>query len=164
MFELFLAYQATGDIKVRNTLVKLNLGLARKAAHALSRKGTEPYEDLENEAAIGLIKAVERFDPSLGNKFSSFAMPYITGKVQQYFRDKGHTIRLTQGIQSLHNKGKKAHEHLTVELSRTPTLGEVAAYLKVGEDKYTEAVGAVINTRNLVSIDSESENYLSEYS
>jgi RNA polymerase sigma-B factor len=149
--ELFLAYQATGDIHIRNTLIKMNLGLVRKAAHAGVKKCGEPYADLMGEGILGLIKAVERFNPALGNKFSSFAMPYVSGKIMQYVRDKGHTIRLAQNIQTLETRGRKAIAVLTTELGRTPSNKEVAARLGVSEGKYTEAVVAHANTRNLVS-------------
>lgn len=140
--ELFLAYANTKDIKVRNTLVKLNLNLARKVAHDMEKVCAEPYEDLEQEATIGLIKAIEMFDPKRLVAFSSYAMPYMRGKLLQYLRDKGHLIRLSQSIQTLNNKGKKIARELAQELGRTPSLSEVASKLGCKTEDYRFAVQA----------------------
>ena len=151
-FILFLAYQETKDIKTRNILVKLHLNLARSIAHKKHNTCHEPYQDLEQEGVIGLIKAVERFDPSKGVAFSSFATPYISGAILQYLRDRGHAIRLPQSQQTLEHKGRKLSQNLSEKLGRTPTNAEIAAELGVSEEKYLEAIEAVSNTRNLISL------------
>ena len=84
-------------------------------------------------------------------------MPYITGAVKQYLRDKGHTIRLTQRIQTLETQGRKAIETLTTLLGRKPTTAEVALHLQVSEEEYTEAIVAVYNSRHLGDLEVELE-------
>ena len=152
--ESFITYQQSKDIKTRNLIVKLHLNLARSIAHKKHNTCHEPYEDLEQEATLGLIKAVERFDPNKGVAFSSFATPYINGAILQYLRDKGHAIRLPQSQQTLEHKGRKLAGQLTEKLGKTPTASEIAAELGVSEEKYLEAVEAVNNSRNLISLSS----------
>lgn len=160
--ELFLAYANTGksDIKLRNTLVKLNMGLARKAAHQARAKCGEPYEDLQQVAALKLIQTVEGFDPTKGNAFSSYAMPFLQGSLKQYLRDLGHTIRLSQSIQTLEANGRKAIVSLTNELGRKPSLLEIADRLGCEVEEYSEAVSAVRSSRGCIPIDTETEEYL----
>ncbi len=78
----------SGEIRQRNQSVEANLDLARKIAHRMTRQCTEPYEDLEQLAVLGLIKAVEKFDPSEGAAFSSFAVPFIQGEILHFLRDQ----------------------------------------------------------------------------
>lgn len=159
MYSLFFAYQATGNVKYRNTLVKRNLGLVRKVVNSFT-EWRQLYDDLFNEGVLALIKAVERFDPSRGHKFSTFAMPYITGKIQQYFRDKHHLIRLPQSIQSIDAKAKKVYLALKNKLGREPSDEEIANALSIKITKYLKAKQAILITRNLISINSETEQYL----
>jgi RNA polymerase sigma-B factor len=158
--ELFLAYQATNDIQVRNTLVKMNLNLARKVAHQAKSVCDEDYNDLVQEASIRLIKAVERFDPKRGCAFSSFAMPYLYNGILQYLRDKGNLIRLSQSMQTLETKGRQAIVELTNELGRKPSLLEISERLGCKPERYQEAVAAVRNSRQCSVIDSDTEEYL----
>lgn len=160
MLELFIAYANTKDIPTRNMLVKLNLNLARKVAHSVKKFCPEPYEDLEQEAAIGLVRSVEYYDPHRGLKFSSFAVPYIHGKLLQYLRDKGHSIRLTQAVQTLNNKGKKAAALLSQKLGRTATLSEVAQHLGCCVNEYRAAVQANIVSTNCEPINLDSEEVM----
>lgn len=77
--ELLVSYHASPSVRVRNQLVQLNIGLVRKTAHRVAYQCAEPYEDLEQIGYLGLIAAIERFDPTQGCAFSSFAVPYIRG-------------------------------------------------------------------------------------
>lgn len=105
---LFETYHETKSINLRNKLVKDNLNLARKEVHKLpeSIKSRHCLDDLFQEASLGLIKAVERYDPKRG-AFSSFAVPYIKGKLLQYNRDKSNLIRIPQLVQTTINKINK---------------------------------------------------------
>jgi RNA polymerase sigma factor (sigma-70 family) len=85
-------------IKERNRLALENHGLARKVAHYYASRSAMPYEDLEQIAFLGLIKAIERFDPFKGNQFSSLALPFIRGEVLHYLRDKGSPL---SGVRNL---------------------------------------------------------------
>lgn len=86
---LFREYRRCPTPRLRERLVILNMGLVEKAARRWTHQCQEPWEDLRQEGVLGLVKAVERFDPEAGCAFSSFAMPYISGAIQQYLRDRG---------------------------------------------------------------------------
>lgn len=127
MLNIFLAYYKKPNIALRNRLVELNLGLARGIAHKISQDTKEHYEDLEQVAMLGLIAAVERFNPTIGLQFSTFAVPTIQGKVLQYLRDKSTTIRIPQNLQDLFCKINKIQAALALELGRNPTKTEIAS-------------------------------------
>jgi RNA polymerase sigma-B factor len=129
--ELLMAYRQKPSVHLRNRLVKLNLGLVRKVAHRLSHQCAEPYEDLEQCGYIGLITAIERFDPSQGYAFSSFAVPYIRGEILHFLRDRANTVRIPRRWQQLNRDGEKVRHDLVVQLGRQPSEKEIAAALNV---------------------------------
>jgi RNA polymerase sigma-B factor len=153
----FQEYVAVRDIRTRNLLVQANQNLARKEAHAIAQCCPEPYEDLEQEAMLGLIRSVENFDPNKGIAFSSYAVPYIHGKLLQYLRDKGHLIRLSQSTQTLINRSKKIMRDLSQELGRTPTSAEVAQRLNVPLPKYEAIKTANRAITSNVALDDEAK-------
>ncbi|HEY9861867.1 MAG TPA: sigma-70 family RNA polymerase sigma factor, partial [Candidatus Obscuribacterales bacterium] len=93
VMELLVAYHQNPSVSLRNQLVRLNAGLVRKIAHQVSHQCAEPYEDLEQIGHLGLIRAIERFNPSQGCAFSSFAVPYIRGEMLHFLRDRGNTVK-----------------------------------------------------------------------
>jgi RNA polymerase sigma-B factor len=129
--ELLMAYRQRPSVQLRNRLVKLNMGLVRKVAHRLSHQCAEPYEDLEQCGYLGLITAIERFDPSQGYAFSSFAVPYIRGEILHFLRDRANTVRIPRRWQQLSRDGEKARQALIVELGRQPNDQEIAGALQV---------------------------------
>ncbi|MCG9891744.1 MAG: RNA polymerase sigma factor SigF [Thermosynechococcaceae cyanobacterium MS004] len=129
--ELLMAYRQNPSVQLRNRLVKLNLGLVRKVAHRLAHQCSEPYEDLEQCGYMGLITAIERFDPSQGFAFSSFAVPYIRGEILHFLRDRANTVRIPRRWQQLSRDGEKARQALTAELGRQPNEKEIANALNV---------------------------------
>ncbi|MGB5594065.1 MAG: RNA polymerase sigma factor SigF [Crocosphaera sp.] len=150
--ELLSAYARNPSLELRNQLVECNLGLVRQVAHRISRQCSEPYEDLEQIGYLGLIRAIERFNPQQGCAFSSFAIPYIRGEMLHYLRDKGSVMRIPRRWQELYNKGKKLRKELTVSLKRPPLDWEVAEALAVPLDEWHECQLALQN-RLLVSLD-----------
>ncbi len=150
--ELLIAYSRNPSLELRNKLVERNLGLVRQVAHRISRQCSEPYEDLEQIGYLGLIRAIERFDPQQGCAFSSFAIPYIRGEMLHYLRDKGSVMRIPRRWQELYNKAKKIRKQLTVTLKRTPTDWEIAEALEVPLKEWNECQLALQN-RLLVSLD-----------
>jgi RNA polymerase sigma-B factor len=151
--ELLLNYYRNPSLKVRNQLVQLNAGLVRKVAHQVSRKCAEPYEDLEQIGYLGLIRAIERFDPQQGSAFSSFAMPYIRGEILHYLRDKSTIMRIPRRWQELYNKAKKVRKQLIENLGRTPKDFEIAEALQVSLHEWNECQ-LVIQNRSPISLDS----------
>lgn len=150
--ELFKRYANEPSICLRNRLVQLNLGLVRKVAYQMSRTCAEAYEDLEQVAVFGLIRAVERFSPDRGVAFSSFAMPYIRGEILHYLRDRGSMIKIPRVWQELHSKGQKLRRQLRTELGRSPEDLELATALGVNLEEWQDCQLAWKN-RLLISLD-----------
>lgn len=150
--ELLLAYFRNPSLKLRNRIVELNAGLVRKVAHQISRQCAEPYEDLEQIGYLGLIRAIERFNPRQGTAFSSFAIPYIRGEVLHYLRDKGSVMRIPRRWQDLYAKGKKLRKQLSATTGRLPSDTELAEALGVSLREWSECQLATQN-RILVSLD-----------
>ncbi|WP_204103278.1 MULTISPECIES: RNA polymerase sigma factor SigF [Spirulina sp. CCY15215] len=117
--------------RVRNQLVKLNLGLVRKEAHHWVDRCSESYDDLIQVGCLGLIRAIERFDIEKGNAFSSFALPYIRGEIQHHLRDKGSPVRIPRRWLELRQQSMGMTRKLRSQLNRQPTEAELAAALKI---------------------------------
>jgi RNA polymerase sigma-B factor len=135
---LFQAYQATEDLKVRNQIIELNLGLVKKEARHWMNQCSESYEDLLQVGCLGLIRAIERFDLKKGYAFSSFAIPYIRGEIQHYLRDKGYSIRIPRRWLDLKRQANKIIQGLRNELNRQPTDLEIAQTLRISLSEWQE--------------------------
>ncbi|NET36638.1 MAG: RNA polymerase sigma factor SigF [Cyanothece sp. SIO1E1] len=150
--ELLMAYQHNPSVKIRNQLVRLNAGLVRKIAHRVSHQCAEPYEDLEQIGYLGLIRAVERFNPSQGCAFSSFAVPYIRGEMLHFLRDRGSAVKIPRRWQDLQKEGQKAQAELTRIFNRQPTDDEIAQHLNVAVSEWRE-IKLAIKNRSPLSLD-----------
>ncbi|MDQ0994361.1 SigB/SigF/SigG family RNA polymerase sigma factor [Streptomyces sp. V3I7] len=122
---------------VRNTLVELNLSLVKFAARRFKDQG-EPPEDTVQVGTIGLIKAINRFDPDRGIEFSAFALPTIVGEMKRFFRDATWAVRVPRRLQELRIEIAKAADGLEQRLGRRPSRGELAAQLNVTEECVAE--------------------------
>lgn len=147
--ELLVSYYQNPSVAVRNKLVQLNAGLVRKIAHRISYQCAEPYEDLEQIGYLGLIRAIERFNPSHGYAFSSFAVPYIRGEMLHYLRDRSSAVKIPRRWQQLHKDGQKVREVLAEELDRQPTDAEVAQALGVSVNEWRQSRLAAKNRLSL---------------
>ncbi|MFP4296726.1 MAG: RNA polymerase sigma factor SigF [Spirulinaceae cyanobacterium] len=156
--ELLVAYNRTPTLELRNKIVKLNLGLVRKVAHQVSQQCAEPYDDLEQTGYLGLIRAIERFDPHQGTAFSSFALPYIRGEMLHYLRDKSSVLRIPRRWQELYSKGRKVRKTLSYELGRPARETEVAEALNVSWQEWRDCLLATEN-RRLLSLDAKVNSY-----
>jgi len=143
--ELLVAYRQKPSVQLRNRLVRLNIGLVRKVAHRLTHQCAEPYEDLEQCGCLGLITAIERFDPSQGYAFSSFAVPYIRGEILHFLRDRANTVRIPRRWQQLSRDGAKARQALTMELGRQPKDQEIADALDLSMQEWRSVKLATTN-------------------
>ncbi|MGF1513178.1 MAG: RNA polymerase sigma factor SigF [Elainellaceae cyanobacterium] len=150
--ELLLAYHQNPSTQLRNRLVRLNTGLVRKIAHRISHQCAEPYEDLEQIGHIGLIRAIERFDPTQGCAFSSFAVPYIRGEMLHFLRDRGSAVRVPRRWQDLQKEGQKQQALLARQLGRQPLEHEIVEVLGVSVGDWREARLAMKN-RSPLSLD-----------
>lgn len=118
-----------------------HLSLAEACARRFANRG-EPLDDLEQVAMVGLVKAVERFDPAKGVPFAGFAVPTITGELRRHFRDATWAIKVPRGAKDLHVKLPAAIERLSVELGHPPTPAEIAEDLGVGVEQILDALDA----------------------
>ncbi len=140
-----------GDQEARAALVERFLPLARQLARRYQRGG-ELLDDLNQVASVGLLKAIDRFDPSRETAFSSFAVPTILGELKRHFRDKGWSVRVPRDLQELAVKLEPTGETLLRELGRAPTLAEVAERLDTSVEIVLEAREAAAAYR-AVSLD-----------
>ena len=143
--EILAAYRRRPSVHLRNRLVELNIGLVRRIAHRFSKQSTVPYEDLEQLGSMGLIRAIERFDPQHGYAFSSFAVPYIRGEILHYLRDQSTMVRIPRRWQSLQRQGQQMMTLLSGELGRSPSDGEVATALGVSVQDWRSAKQSQLN-------------------
>ncbi|MFF2195101.1 SigB/SigF/SigG family RNA polymerase sigma factor [Streptomyces sp. NPDC058157] len=130
---------------VRNTLIEMNLSLVQFAARRFRARacgaGTD-MDDIVQVGTIGLIKAIDRYDPERGVEFSTLALPYITGEIKRHFRDTTWAVHVPRRLQELRTELAKAQEALTDELKRAPTVGEVARHLGMSEEEVIEGLVA----------------------
>ena len=117
-----------------------NLGLVRLCAHRLERTGPE-YDDLYQAGCLGLLQAAERFDPSRGFRFSTYAVPLILGEMRKLTRE-GTAVRVSRGLRELAGKARQAEEDLRRERGASPGVEEVAARLGVSPERAAQALGA----------------------
>src|SRR5918912_999511 len=118
-------YAQSRDKVLRDEIVASHVGLAEYLARRFKNRG-EPIEDLIQVACVGLLKAVERFDPGRGLEFSTFAIPTIVGELKRHFRDKGWAVRVPRRVQELHLRLGTVVAQLSQDLGRSPTIPEIA--------------------------------------
>src|SRR5688500_3525954 len=121
----FAQYAESGDQRLRDELIEAHLRLAEHLARRFANRGV-PLDDLVQVASLGLVKAVERFDPGRGLEFSTFATPTIVGELKRHFRDKGWSVRVPRRVQELHLRVTKVVDDLSLDLGRSPTVPEIA--------------------------------------
>src|SRR5262249_9737339 len=127
--------------ELRNRLVEVHVGLSEFLARRFANRG-EPLDDLRQVALVGLLKAVERFEPERGLQFSSFATPTILGELKRHFRDRGWAVRVPRRVQEPHLELDRTVSTLSQELGRSPTPAEVAARAGVREEDVLESMEA----------------------
>ena len=137
--------------RTRDRLVEMHLPLVEYLARRFAGRG-EPLDDLVQVGTIGLIKAVDRFDTERGVEFSTYATPTVVGEIKRHFRDKGWTVRVPRRLQELRASLSSATSDLTQNLGRSPTVAELAAHLKIGEEEVLEGLESA-NAYTAVSIE-----------
>ena len=136
---LLRRYHEDGDLQAREQLIEQYMSLVRSLARRYSYRG-EQLEDLVQIGAIGLIKAIDRFDLERGVELTTYATPNIIGEIKRHFRDKGWSVRVPRGLQELNVQLSRLMEQLTVQLSRSPTIPELAKAAGVEEEEVLEAL------------------------
>jgi RNA polymerase sigma-B factor len=136
---LLRRYHEDGDLRAREQLIEQYMSLVRSLARRYSYRG-EQLEDLVQIGAIGLIKAIDRFDLERGVELTTYATPNIIGEIKRHFRDKGWAVRVPRGLQELNVQLSRLMEQLTVQLGRSPTIPELAKAAGVEEEEVLEAL------------------------
>ena len=139
--ERLVRFAATRDRALRNEIVEDHIGLAHHFASRYRRSASDD-EDLRQVALLGLVKALDRFDPDRGVAFSTFAGRTIDGELKRHFRDQTWALRVPRSVKDLHVSVRRASEELEQRLSRSPTVSELAEHLGVAVDEVVGAVGA----------------------
>ncbi len=137
----FAQYRRSGDRRLRNELVEEHRSLAQALARRYANRG-EPLDDLEQVATLGLVKAVERFDPGKGVPFAGFAVPTITGELRRHFRDRTWAVKVNRRAKDLHVRLPATSDRLRMELGRAPTPAELAEALDCAVDDVLDALDA----------------------
>jgi len=150
---LFVRFDRTRDGAVREELVIAYLNLVRFLALKFANRG-EPLDDLVQVGTVGLLKAIDRFEPDRGIEFTTYATPTIVGEIKRYFRDKGWAVKVPRRLQELNLAVNRTSEKMAIELGRSPTVHELADRLSATEEDILEAQ-ELGGAYNLLSLDSE---------
>lgn len=137
--ELLRLHRETGDVVARERLIELHLPLVRVLARRYAHHG-ERIEDLVQVGSIGLIEAIDRFDPKKGSDLASFAVPTIAGEIRNHLRDRTTVVRIPRRAAELSTRLRAARGGLTARLCRAPTLSELAREMGVCEDDALDAI------------------------
>jgi len=149
--DLFERWRRHRDREARDELIARFLPLARKLARRYVQS-SEPYDDLVQVASLGLVKAVERFDPDRGFAFTSFAVPTIVGELKRYFCDTGWAIHVDRGAQERARKINEARQAISARTGRPPRVDELAQYLELSEEEVLDGL-QVAEAYGTVSLD-----------
>ena len=142
--------------RIREQLVNAYHDFVYFLARKFQNRG-EPLEDVVQVAFLGLLMAIERFDPDRGLEFSTFATPTVVGEIKRYFRDKSWTVRIPRRLQELNQRSRQASERLQATLGRRPSVAELADELGVSQEEVLEAYEAVPAQRT-VPLDAPAES------
>jgi RNA polymerase sigma-B factor len=139
--DLLKRYHVDGDASAREVLVERHLPLVRALARRYAGRG-EALEDIEQVGAIGLLKAIDRFEISREVALTTYATPNVVGEIKRHFRDKGWAIRVPRALQELNGKMGPTIERLTSKLGRSPSISEIAAEFETTTEQVLEALEA----------------------
>jgi RNA polymerase sigma-B factor len=155
---LFAEFYRTRDTALREQLVELHMNLVRFLARKYANRG-EPLEDLTQVGSIGLLNAIDRFDPTRGIRFATFATPTILGEIRRYFRDRGWAVKVPRRLQEVNLAATRAADSLTQTLRRAPTFAEIAQAIGSTEEETIEAL-EISSFYEPISLESEFDDGL----
>lgn len=138
---LIRRWRETDDERFRTRAIESYLPLAHKLARRY-HPGPEPLDDLVQVACVGLVKAIDRFDPDAGPRFASFAIPTITGELRRHFRDTTWSVHVPRGVQEDMLRLRHATAELSGRSGRAPTIGELSAATGLDDEQIAEALHA----------------------
>jgi RNA polymerase sigma-B factor len=142
VLKLLESYAKNRDLPSRDALVRQYMPLAHRLARRYVRS-SEPAEDLRQVASLGLLKALDRFDPARGPSFSSFAIPTILGELRRYFRDSTWAVHVPRSAQERAQAIEAAGQQLSAEGHAAPTVEQIAAHLQIAAEEVLEGMLAV---------------------
>ena len=148
----FHTYARTRDPQLRERIIVAYLGLADRLAERYRGNKTMPLEDLRQTARLGLVKAVDRYEPDRANPFVPYAVATVVGEIKRYLRDASWRLRVPRGIKDLALRLCRAIDELPQQLGRSPTVAELSDYLGASEEEVLEAL-EVAQTRSAPSLD-----------
>lgn len=137
--EMFRELRRTGDKELRKKLIENYMYIPKLLVKKYAYR-TNDSEDIYQVACLGLMYAVDRYDPERGYEFDTFASPTIIGEIKKYYRDKQYIIRVPRRIQELNREINRARTQLEHKLMRAPTISEIADALDVTEEQVIEAI------------------------
>lgn len=156
---LSVEYATTRDPRIREALILYHQRLVRSIA-ARFIGSDESFDDLVQVGSIGLINALDRYDPKQGTRFSTYATPTILGEIRRHFRDKAVGIKVPRWLQELQSAVRKASIALTKPDGQTPSAAEIAAHLSVSEEHVLAALESQVAV-DLISLDSQIDGHSS---
>ena len=139
---LLVRWRRDGDRAARTELAERYLPFARALARRFAARG-EPLDDLEQIAAIGLLKAIDRYDLEREVALTTYAMPTMMGEIRRHFRDRAWALHVPRGLQELGAQLVRLTDQLTASLGRAPTVAELAAATRRTEEEVLEAIGSL---------------------
>jgi len=142
----------------RDEFIESNMRLVHSLCHRFKGRGIE-YDDLFSSGCVGLIKAVDGFEPSRGFLFSTYAVPVILGEIKRLFREGG-TVKVSRSLKERAMKVNRATEELSIAFGREPTISELSSHLSLSPEETTEALTCSLP---VLSLTCDSENGISEY-
>ena len=154
-FDVHRQYRCTGDPRLRVAIAEAHTGLVRRLAARFANRG-EAFDDLVQVGFVGLLGAIERFDPDRGRSFRSFAIPTIEGELKRHFRDRRWTVRVPRGVQENYLRVREAVASLEQVLGRSPSVADLAGFTDLTEEDVLTAAQAG-NSFALVSLDATSD-------
>ena len=154
---LLSAYRDNGDARARERLVELYMPLVEGLAHRHDRRGAE-HDDLVQAGSIGLLNAIERFDPRRGDEFVAFAVPTVAGEMKRHLRDRAATVRLPRSLHEASVRLPRARETLTAGLGRAPRTAELAAEVGVSENDLARLESTIAHAEEEVAADPASSD------
>jgi RNA polymerase sigma-B factor len=162
--ELLVAYHRDGDRRARDQALVELMPLVRSLAARYAGRG-EPLDDLVQVGAVGLIKAVDRYDVSRGVEFTSYGVPTIVGEIRRHFRDKAWAMHVPRRIKELSVRMARVLDDLTTTLGRSPTIAELATAASVDEEDVIDALDAAhaYSTRSLDASPGAAGDQLAEH-
>lgn len=142
----------------RDELISNNLGLVHSCANKFRNRGIE-YDDLYSAGCLGLVKAADGFDETLGYRFSTYAVPAILGEIKRLFRDGG-AVKVSRSLKEKSREAVKLRDELSVSLGREPTVSELSERLGINEFETVELLNIAVPPASLTATDEEGERQI----